>query len=592
MLEPILSLAIALQSDPGVYALLLGSGLSRSAGIPTGWEIVLDLVRKLARLMGEDCEPRPEEWYRTKFGEDPDYARLLDEIAKTPAERQQLLRGYFEPDEDEREQGLKVPTPAHRSIADLVSKGYVKVILTTNFDRLLEKALDEVGVSPTIISSSDHIRGARPLAHTGCTIIKIHGDYLDTRIRNTPAELAEYEEPLNTLLDRVFDEYGLIVAGWSAQWDAALRSAMERCSTRRFTTFWAARGNVEEGAKGLIERRRAALVSIDGADSFFQSLSEKVTSLEQLGGPHPLSAPVAAATLKRYLSEDRYRIRARDLLLDEAKRLRAELTPERFQVHVTHPSLEDLIRRMKQYEALAETLLALFVIGGYWGEPQHEPVWADCVGLIVEQDRVVSGIRAYINLRDYPALLLTYGGGIAALAANKYNNLAAALTRPGGGNPNLQREEPLAFLLNPDVVVSPDVAQQMVNPGKKNHTPVSDYLALTLREPLRDLLPRDAQFDRCFDRFEYLWTLIHVDLRQQFKTHSRWVIGRYLWHDLKHYDFQETVLEQLYREMDEAGADWPGLRAGLFGGSLDRLQQARREFDDARPRLCQDLGMR
>jgi hypothetical protein len=591
MIEPTLSLAIALQSDPGVYALLLGSGLSRSAGIPTGWEIVLDLVRKLAHLMGEDCEPLPEEWYRTKFGEDPDYAKLLDEIAKTPAERQQLLRGYFEPDEDEREQGLKVPTPAHRSIADLVSKGYIKVILTTNFDRLLEKALDEVGVRPTLISSSDHIRGARPLTHTGCTIIKIHGDYLDTRIRNTLAELAEYEEPLNTLLDRVFDEYGLIVAGWSAQWDVALRSAMARCSTHRFTTFWAARGNVEEGAKGLIERRRAVLINIDGADSFFQSLSEKVTSLEQIGGSHPLSAPVAAATLKRYLSEERYRIRVRDLVLDETKRLRAELTHERFPAHVAQASYEDLTRRMKQYEASAETLLALFVVGGYWGEPRHEPVWADCVGLIVEQDRVASGVRSYINLRDYPALLLTYGGGIAALAANKYKNLAAVLTRPGGGNPNLQREEPLAFLLNPDVVVSPDVAQQIINPGKKNYTPVSDYLALTLRDPLRDLLPRDAQFDYYFDRFEYLWTLIHVDLRRQFKTSSAWVIGRYLWRDQKHYDFKETVLEQLYREMDEAGADWPGLRAGLFGGSLDRLRQTRQEFDEAQPRLRQGIGM-
>ena len=37
------ALAIALQQDPGAYALLLGSGLSRAAGIPTGWEITLEL---------------------------------------------------------------------------------------------------------------------------------------------------------------------------------------------------------------------------------------------------------------------------------------------------------------------------------------------------------------------------------------------------------------------------------------------------------------------------------------------------------------------------------------------------------------------
>lgn len=591
MLEPTLSLAIALQSDPGVYALLLGSGVSRSAGIPTGWEIVLDLIRKLAYVMNEDCEPQPEEWYRTNFGEEPDYAKLLDEIAKSPAERQQLLRTYFEPNEEEREQGLKVPTPAHRAIAELVSQGYIRVILTTNFDRLLEKALDEVGVFPTVISSADHTRGARPLSHTKCTIIKIHGDYLDTRIKNTPTELAEYDELLNGLLDRVFDEDGLIVVGWSALWDTALRAAIERCPNHRFTTFWAARGKVEEGAKGLIERRRAVVINIDGADSFFQSLSEKVTSLEQIKGPHPLSAPVAAATLKRYLSEDRHRIRARDLVLDETQKLHGELNLDRFPVEVANASQDNLIGRIKQYDALTEALLALFIIGGYWGEPQHEPIWTDCVGLMADHDRIRSGIKGYLNLRDYPALLLIYGGGIAAIAANKYGNLAAMLIRPGGENPSLQREEPLAHLLNADVIISPAAAQKIIDPGKKNYTPVSDYLALTLREPLRNMLPRDAQFDNCFDRFEYLWTLIHVDLRTQFKSSSRWVIGRFLWRDQKHYDFKETVLEQLYREMDEAGESWPGLKAGLFGGSLERLQQARKDLDEAGSRLRSSLDI-
>lgn len=41
--DPLLKLAFSLEASPGVYALLLGSGLSRDAGIPAGWDIVLDL---------------------------------------------------------------------------------------------------------------------------------------------------------------------------------------------------------------------------------------------------------------------------------------------------------------------------------------------------------------------------------------------------------------------------------------------------------------------------------------------------------------------------------------------------------------------
>jgi hypothetical protein len=40
--DKILKLAISLHSNPGIYALLLGSGLSRDTGVPTGWEIVLE----------------------------------------------------------------------------------------------------------------------------------------------------------------------------------------------------------------------------------------------------------------------------------------------------------------------------------------------------------------------------------------------------------------------------------------------------------------------------------------------------------------------------------------------------------------------
>jgi len=215
MIEPILSLAFGMHSNKGAYALLLGSGVSRSAGIPIGWEVVLDLAKKLAAMKGEDCEPNPLAWLQKAFDAEPDYDKLLNTVAKLSAERNQLLRSYFEPTNEEREQGLKVPTEAHTAIAKLVLHGYVRVIVTTNFDRLLEQALQGLGITPTVISTPDAVEGALPLIHTNCTIVKVHGDYLDTRIKNTPSELSRYDKRLSRLLDRIFDEFGLVVCGWS-----------------------------------------------------------------------------------------------------------------------------------------------------------------------------------------------------------------------------------------------------------------------------------------------------------------------------------------------------------------------------------------
>ncbi|MGD0900272.1 MAG: SIR2 family protein [Thermoguttaceae bacterium] len=319
MTDPLLSMAMSVHANPGVYALLLGSGVSRAASIPTGWEVVEDLIRKIAVLAKEDCGADPAVWYRQKFGSEPDYSVLLDSVARSPSERQQLLRSHFEPDDDEREQGLKQPTAAHRAVAKLVAKGYFRVILTTNFDKLIERAIEDEGVAPTVISTPDAIEGALPLVHQRCCVVKLHGDYLDTRIKNTPAELAGYDGRVARLLAQVFDEFGLIVSGWSGQWDMALRAALERCPSRRFTMFWTSRGEPGETAKELIRLRGGQTVLTPDADAVFTKLDELVTALADSKRTHPSSVEATVALAKRYLSSPQYQVHLHDLVVDEAE---------------------------------------------------------------------------------------------------------------------------------------------------------------------------------------------------------------------------------------------------------------------------------
>jgi hypothetical protein len=146
--DPVTQLAFSMFEGKGVYALLLGSGLSRAAEIPTGWEITLDLVRRVALAQEVTEQLDWAAWYSEKTGEEPDYSALLKELASTPAERRSILHGYIEPTEEDRAEGRKAPTAAHYAIADLVRSGYVRVIITTNFDRLMENALRERGVEP------------------------------------------------------------------------------------------------------------------------------------------------------------------------------------------------------------------------------------------------------------------------------------------------------------------------------------------------------------------------------------------------------------------------------------------------------------
>ena len=132
---------------------------------------------------------------------------------------------------------------------------------------------------------------------------------------------------MDTLLDRVLDEYGLIVCGWSAQWDRALRAAFERRHSRRFSVYWVSRGEPNEDAKRLIELGAARVILSEGADFFFPALAEKVRALRDLEASDPLPPAMAAATVKRYLAEDRYRIRLNDLVGEAIREAAEDLIP-------------------------------------------------------------------------------------------------------------------------------------------------------------------------------------------------------------------------------------------------------------------------
>ena len=95
MIDPIVKISLAVHANKGAYAVLLGSGVSAAAGIPTGWQIVSDLVTKVASLEGVDVGDDPAAWYKQRYGAYPDYSGLLNAIASSPTERSLLLRSYF-----------------------------------------------------------------------------------------------------------------------------------------------------------------------------------------------------------------------------------------------------------------------------------------------------------------------------------------------------------------------------------------------------------------------------------------------------------------------------------------------------------------
>lgn len=125
----------------------------------------------------------------------------------------------------------------------------MRVILTLNFDRLVEQAVRAEGIEPTVVASPADVEGLAPLHALECCIVHLHGDYLNpTSMLNTATELERYTPATARLLRRILEDYGLIIAGWSSVYDPALRAAIAEHYPSRLSLAWIEPGPPSEQA--------------------------------------------------------------------------------------------------------------------------------------------------------------------------------------------------------------------------------------------------------------------------------------------------------------------------------------------------------
>ena len=412
-----------------------------------------------------------------------------------------MLAQYFEPTDAEREQGLKLPTEAHRVVAKLVADGFVRAIVTTNFDRLLEVALSDAGVQASVVSSAAHAAGAMPIAHSRCTIIKVHGDYLSPDLKNTVDELAGYDPAIDRLLDEVFDQYGLIVCGWSGKWDTALRNAILRSPNRRFATYWLHRRPLEPEAEEMFQHRNAISVPIRDADAAMSELQTKVEALSEAPDQRPLDTAVAVKQLKMYLPDPVHRIRLHELVIGEADAAIEQVRD----LSMSEPlGFAEYGERMAFYEQAVLGLLRLLAIGAFFSDDEeHDRLWVRCIERLATRGLARAGSVPSINMQQYPALLALYALAIGSVAANRIDPIARAL----GGISMREDRVPartLAVAVSTWEVLDLRAVNRALFDAQRRKTPVSDHILEVMRHVASDIVPEADQQDEVFDEVEYL----------------------------------------------------------------------------------------
>ena len=107
------------------------------------------------------------------------------------------------------------------------------------------------------------------------------------------------------------------------------------------------------------------------------------------------------------------------------------------------------------------------------------------------------------------------------------------------------------------------------------YTPMSEYLYKILQPKLDDILFIGKSYDKSFDEFEVLFALAVGDLRKQSGKDVWGPIGRFGWKGRRD---ENSTLSRFIAEAQALGENWEPIKAGLFGGKLERFNEVSKEF--------------
>ena len=136
-MNPIIRLAAS--ALPGVkkYILFAGAGVSKDAGIPTAWDLMIKTAALLYAAENEvqDSNINLEEWFTNSKYAEMSYSELIEQIYPHYPDQQNFFKSYL----NNRPIGQ-----AHKGIAELARRGIIRAIVTTNFDHYIERPADDM----------------------------------------------------------------------------------------------------------------------------------------------------------------------------------------------------------------------------------------------------------------------------------------------------------------------------------------------------------------------------------------------------------------------------------------------------------------
>jgi hypothetical protein len=271
---------------------------------------------------------------------------------------------------------------------------------------------------------------------------------------------------------------------------------------------------------------------------------------------------------KRYVADDRWRLRLFDCVAGETRRVAAALRDPQFSVAGSW-SDDEFKRRVKALDELLVHLYQAEVLIGHWGTPTTHDSLTLAPRRLADSAGEGGGNTGFLALQWYPALALSYAGGIAAVAAESYGSLLALMHARVGTSRGESR------LVEAATRGIDDVRQHfnVLSGNDRHYVPFSEYLYEKLKPLLDKPLCLGSEYDRAFDTFEILYAV-----EFSYQSGRGWgPLGRFAWKARG----GSSRLQQIIEEATGAGKAWPPVAAGLCGGTPEKFAEHVKSLSEA-----------
>lgn len=294
----------------GGYALLLGAGISASAGVPLATvdlpglpSIATEAKLRLYQAANgvNPCNiQEADRWFRETHPEmDPrsQYSFVLDLLSVTELPRRIWLQKFFEG---------KKPGVAHNKVAELAARARFDYICTPNFDHLLEEALRKLNIEPSVMAPT-----GLPPRGGGPVLMKLHGDYRFGPLANLKGETQRLHRTIHGYFSNIVNEQGLIVVGYGGADESIMRPirlAWQPTKNRNHALLWVLHtgSSVPQSVEQLRKNGKGTVrvLECDSADAFFDELAGRLSRIRPECRTHRVWAAASPAYAQAPLSRE------------------------------------------------------------------------------------------------------------------------------------------------------------------------------------------------------------------------------------------------------------------------------------------------